>query len=821
MAINSGLVLSFRLLIGCALLLSLTPCVAQNKPNIVMIFTDDMGYGDISSFSNALAVETPNIDRLATGGMKFTQFYVSMPICSPSRAAVLSGMYAPETRVTNYLQERQGNKDSDGNDWMDPKQSYLLKTFQAAGYATGHMGKWHLGGGRDVDNAPSIGEYGYDEFYSTWESPNPDPRLGVEFPPWSTQLEPGQVPRHQRTQYMVDKTLDFMQRHANQPCFVTLWPDDLHTPFRPSPAMITKYGADPNGADTIKQFYGVLDEYDRQIGRLLDGLAAQGMEENTIIFFTGDNGPSPTYSNHLRTDGLRGRKLSLYEGGIREPFIIRWPGHIPAGATNSATVLSSVDLLPTLASLAGIELSAAVASQTDGEDLSQAMLGTPITRSNPLLWEYGATASVPRPGGGNINDRSPVLAIREGDFKLFVEANNTGHQLYNVRTDPREITNLASAQPGRVQSMAAQVIAWSTTLPHRTHDFPAFGLVNFNQFSVAEVATEAALRTASGAADTNRIDGVTGHPNGSGDLFAIHIDGTEKETILRIDDGEGELTKVTDAPRIAQDLGALPSSGLQLTSGFDYSPPGNKLYIAEKSLVSVPGQVLLIGIDTATGQANLVTRSSDLEGLNDHAVLPYGDLIGVSGEDGNRTVGTIDFRSGQWTQKLSHAQLLAAAPGSSSLPPQSAGINSSSGKAFMFSGGDLDLFDIANVNSASPTVSRIIKSQLANADLRDIAVDQAGNMFGLDVTDGRIIIMRGSDQAMFSVSLAEIATSLGRTEPFVPTQWRGMTARMTGATRCELFLASSNSNYGLVRIKFGPPSAAVGDWTLYGPSFDD
>src|SRR5690606_25838974 len=179
---------------------------------------------------------------------------------------------------------------------------------------------------------------------------------GIELAPWDKKKEPQQVERWDRTKHMVDRTLDFMKRNQDKPTFITLWPDDLHTPFRPSPEMLKKYGGVENGFGEIENFYGVLEEYDREIGRLLDELKANGMEDNTIVFHTGDNGPAPHY-DRLRNDGMRGMKLTLYEAGIRQPFAIRWPGHIPAGTENTKTLLNAVDLLPTLAGLAGVTVS--------------------------------------------------------------------------------------------------------------------------------------------------------------------------------------------------------------------------------------------------------------------------------------------------------------------------------------------------------------------------------------------------------------------------------------------------------------------------------
>jgi len=442
---------------------------SEHRPNILLILTDDMGYGDISSFArNPLKVKTPNIDRLADEGMKFTQFYVSMPICSPSRASILSGLFAPETQLTSFLQWREGNYGSDQNDYMDPALSYLPKVFQSAGYKTGHIGKWHLGGGHDIDNAPSIKEFGYDECYSTWESPNRDPKLNGEFSQWDKRKIPGQVDRWDRSRYMVDKTLDFMERHKDKPCFMTLWPDDLHTPYWPSPEMLKKYGGKPDGFGEIENFYGVLEEYDRQIGRLLDALKKKGFDANTIVIFTGDNGPAPHY-DQTRSDGMRGMKLSLYEGGIRQPFIVRWPGQIPAASENTETVLSAMDLLPTLTALAGLELPEAVRAVCDGEDLSAAMLGKTVRRTKPILWEFGRTERVPRPASKS--NLSPPLAIRQGDFKLLVDYGNTVHELYNIVKDPNETTNLVDKHTTLVKEMSLQVIDWSRSLPHRNQPY--------------------------------------------------------------------------------------------------------------------------------------------------------------------------------------------------------------------------------------------------------------------------------------------------------------------------------------------------------------
>lgn len=435
-------------------------------PNVLIVFTDDLGYGDISAFaSKPLKTRTPHLDQLAREGMKFTQFYVNMPICSPSRASLITSIFAPETGLTTFLQARQGNRAADQNDYLDPALSRLPTGFKAAGYATAHVGKWHMGGGRDVHNAPGIDKYGYDEFWSTWESPKPDPKLGSHVPSWSANKPATQLKRWKTTGYMVDKALDFMKRHKGTPCFVMLCPEDIHSPFIPAPRLRKKHNAALNKPRSFENMQAVLENFDAEMGRLSKGLKQLGLEDSTIVVFTGDNGPNPDF-NGRRTDGLRGAKASLYEGGIREPFIIRWPGRIAAGSENNDTVLSSVDLYPSLAALAGIPVDPAVKAKIDGEDLSAAFLGKKVARTGPLLFEFGRMR---KPSLTPNERRSPTLAIREGDYKLLLNHDGSGAELYNIPADRYEKTNIADKQTTVVAELKKKVLEWSKTLPHRTH----------------------------------------------------------------------------------------------------------------------------------------------------------------------------------------------------------------------------------------------------------------------------------------------------------------------------------------------------------------
>ena len=258
----------------------------QEKPNVILIYIDDMGYSDISAFGGNYT-PTPNIDRIGQEGIQFNQYYTACPISSPSRVGVTTGMYPTKWGITTFLNDRRANCSNKSNDYLRPEAPTLARSMKAAGYATGHFGKWHMGGGRDVKDMPQIPEYGFDEYSSTWESPDPDPLLTASNWIWSDQ---DSVKRWERTEYFVDKTLDFLKRHKGQPCYVDLWPDDMHTPYVPSQEAYEKSGKGGFWEKEVN-FTPVLAELDRQIGRLLDGLEELGIADNTIIIFTSDNGP--------------------------------------------------------------------------------------------------------------------------------------------------------------------------------------------------------------------------------------------------------------------------------------------------------------------------------------------------------------------------------------------------------------------------------------------------------------------------------------------------------------------------------------------------
>jgi len=425
----------------------------ERRPHIIFILTDDMGFGDLGCYGGKLA-PTPNLDRMAAEGLLFMQYTSASPVCSPSRTGATTGMFPARWRITSYLQTRAGNRGCEQADFLDPKAPTVARALKEAGYATAHFGKWHMGGGRDVKDAPPFSAYGFDEHAGTWESPEPHPDLTATDWIWSAR---DKVPRHARTAFFVDRTLDFLRRRKDRPCYVNLWPDDTHAPYVPAEERLAAY---PDGPEAERKFRAVLDEYDRQIGRLLAGLKDLGIDRDTLVVFTSDNGAAPDFRG-LRNGGLRGQKVSLYEGGIRMPFIARWPGRVPAGRVDAETVLTTVDLFPTFCALAGASLPKDVTF--DGEDMSGALRGKPAVRSKPVFWEYGRNEKFfgyPKGTG-----RSPNVAVREGKWKLLVNADGTRVELYDLDADLREAENLAEKNADVAARLKEKALAWRRALP--------------------------------------------------------------------------------------------------------------------------------------------------------------------------------------------------------------------------------------------------------------------------------------------------------------------------------------------------------------------
>ncbi|MBC7353807.1 MAG: sulfatase-like hydrolase/transferase, partial [Thermogutta sp.] len=435
------------------------------RPNIILVFIDDMGWGDFSCFGNTEA-KTPNVDSLAAEGIRFYQFYVNSPICSPSRCAITTGQFPARWRITSYLNNRADNARRGVADWLDLSAPTLARILKEHGYATGHFGKWHLGGQRDVDDAPPITAYGFDESLTNFEGMGPK-LLPLTLRPgdreygriWAdAEILGGPVvwmPRSQITSGDVNAAMAFMRRaiRANKPFYVNIWPDDVHSPFWPP--------VDKWGDGSRRQLYkAVLEEMDRQLGPLFQFVRNNPkLRDNTLILVCSDNGPDVDAGS---SGPFRGSKATLYEGGIRSPLIVWGPGLVAkeaAGTWNRTSVFSAIDLVPSLLSIAGIAVPQGVFF--NGENVSPALLGKQAaSRKSPLFWRRPPDRKF-FAGTGPY----PDLAIREGRWKLLCEYDGSRPELYDLDADPGETKNLADQQGQVVSSLREKLVAWHTGMP--------------------------------------------------------------------------------------------------------------------------------------------------------------------------------------------------------------------------------------------------------------------------------------------------------------------------------------------------------------------
>ncbi|MBA4150698.1 MAG: sulfatase-like hydrolase/transferase [Verrucomicrobia bacterium] len=435
-----------------------------SKPNIIFVLIDDMGYGDLSCYGGRPGL-TVHIDSLASEGIRFSQFYVGAPICSPSRTAFMTGQNPARWRITSFLAARAENERRGMDQWLDVKAPSLARTLQQAGYATGHFGKWHMGGQRDVGEAPLITEYGFDESLTNFEGlgdrilPLLDAFDGVpskKYSLGSDNLGRGKIEwmdRSKVTGAFVQRTVDFVQRAEKEgkPFYVNLWPDDVHSPFFPPKAL-------RGGASKEELYLSVTKAMDEQFAQLFDYVRnSPSLRTNTIILVASDNGPEPGAGS---AGPFRGAKGMLYEGGIREPLIVWGPGFMEKsnlGMLNETTVISALDFFPSIARLAGVD---AAGLSFDGEDISAALLGkNKKKRAKPLFWSRPPD----RPG---INGEVwPDLATRNGNWKLLLMRDGSNAQLFDLAKDPGETQNMAAKHPNIVQRMSEPLLAWWQSLP--------------------------------------------------------------------------------------------------------------------------------------------------------------------------------------------------------------------------------------------------------------------------------------------------------------------------------------------------------------------
>ena len=447
------------------LLLSVVGCNAANagketeQPNIIFVFADDWGYGDLGCYGNT-EVATPHIDKMATEGTLYTQFHVTSGVCSPSRTSVITGHFPAQHRVHGHFAGNQPNARRGMPNWLDETLPvYLPRMMQEAGYKTAHFGKWHLGGGGlphgDL-SAPEPKEYGYDET-RVWNGNGPTWK-GDQLWPTTRYMDDDKLWAQSSSKIAVNATIDFLKRHKDSgPMFVNLWLKDPHTPLWPNEQQRAPYKDFEPDKET---YYAVLTDSDYHVGRLIDAIKEMGLDENTLVIFSSDNGPADYKPAKIAgsTAGLKGRKTMIFQGGVNVPFIVRWPGRVDAGKTDDQSVMSAVDLLPTFCELAGKELPKDY--QLDGESFASIFNNVPFERSKPMLWEWRFPTN-----RSNKPNSWVSLAVRDGDWKLLADAKRKRVELYNISEDRFEANNLAEQNGAKVTELLALWDGWKSQLP--------------------------------------------------------------------------------------------------------------------------------------------------------------------------------------------------------------------------------------------------------------------------------------------------------------------------------------------------------------------
>jgi len=495
--------LPLALAAGCALSAAAVVAEETRPPNIVFIMADDLGWMDTGVYGSSF-YQTPNIDRLAERGMRFTEAYSANPLCSPTRSSILSGNYPTRVGMTGpwahhgtaifdhimpaaahpsdpFIQQA-GPAGSGGGTRMDLPFYTYAEALKDAGYRTAHFGKWHVG-----PYPYSAREQGFDVDLPEWHGPGP---AGAFIAPWAWRHWDAGEPGEHIEDRMAKEAIRFMQDNREGPFLINYWAFSVHSPYDSKrdvkaekldhfiPRAIEMAGANYPQHNAVMG--GMVATFDKNVGRLMDALDDLGISDNTIIILFSDNGgviaePRESY-NHPEPVGpitsnhpLRSGKASIYEGGVRVPFIVSWPGVTEPNSVSDQLTMS-MDLYPTMLEMAGVEMFPGL--PMDGVSLVPALKGEPFDRG-PLFVHF--------PHGGKLWEGfQPSTSVREGDWKLIRFYHDTADQshrleLYNLREDIGETNNLAAQQPDKLAHLSRLIDDWlietEATVPRANPNF--------------------------------------------------------------------------------------------------------------------------------------------------------------------------------------------------------------------------------------------------------------------------------------------------------------------------------------------------------------
>jgi arylsulfatase A-like enzyme len=457
------------------------------QPNIVFILIDDLGWRDLECTGSSF-YETPNIDQLARNGMRFTNAYAACPVCSPTRASILTGKYPATVGITDWIDWSGSLHPCRGRlidapylKTLPGSERTLAQTLRAGGYATWHIGKWHLGG---PGSSPE--DHGFEVNIGGCEQGSPG--QGGYFAPWTiTALKHADAPEGTYlTDYLTNRAIDLIRHRDTRPFFLNMWYYAVHTPIQAKTEKIRKYEAKARamGLDKRKTFEdgesfpcdhkrnqhirrrlvqsdpvyaALIESLDENVGRLLQAIDAADETDNTIVIFTSDNGGLSTAEGSPTCNlPLAEGKGWMYEGGTREPLIVTWPGSVKPGST-SERVVTSPDFYPTLLEAAKLPL--LPEQHCDGKSFLPSMRGETDDKRGPVFWHY--------PHYGN-QGGTPGCSVRDGNYKLIEFFEDGRVELYNLSEDEGETQNLAGAEPEVANRLQSTLAAWRESVNART-----------------------------------------------------------------------------------------------------------------------------------------------------------------------------------------------------------------------------------------------------------------------------------------------------------------------------------------------------------------
>jgi arylsulfatase A len=414
------------------------------RPNVIVILADDLGWTDLACYGSDLH-ETPHLDRLAKDGIRFTQNYSACTVCSPTRAALLTGKYPARLRITDWIPGLMPDNPKllvpDWTKYLPTTEATLARLFRARGYVTALIGKWHLGG-----EAYYPGKHGFDINIAGTDKAAPP----SYFAPWKIPTLTEGKDGDYLTDRLADEAVRFIEKTKDRPFFLYLSHFAVHTPIQGRADLVAKYQAKLKAGLTHNNaaYAAMVESLDASVGRIRAKLKELKLDDDTIIIFTSDNGGRvPTTSNRP----LRFGKASAYEGGVRVPLIVHWPGVTKPGRVSDTPVIT-MDLFPTIVEMAGLQVKDA--APRDGLSLAPLLRDTGGLTRKELFWHY------PHHQHYQLGGAMPYGAIRSGDFKLIEFFSDMRVELYDIKNDIGEQNDLAKARPKLAEALRTRLHTW-------------------------------------------------------------------------------------------------------------------------------------------------------------------------------------------------------------------------------------------------------------------------------------------------------------------------------------------------------------------------